>query len=172
VLAVMLLPPALGADAVARDAGSQALAGPPPGQAPAVSPSDGTAAADGFVMHFPPLPAGDNPAVPLKEFVQRALYDPESLADIPVTVTAFIAGTAYGYTGGYSLAQMIISCCAADARAMQIQIGEPPPFPENTWVSAVLTVQPGSGTLANGYVPTATVTSINEVEEPADPYGR
>lgn len=172
VLAVLLLPPALGADAVARDAGSQALSGPPPEARPATEGSAGTGADDGFVIHFPPLAAGKNPAVPLKEFVQRALYAPDSLVDTPVTVTGFVARAAYGYSGGYSLARMIISCCAADARAMQIQIEGSPPFPENTWVTAVVTVQPGSGTLANGYVPTATVASIAQVEEPADPYER
>lgn len=163
VMAVLLAPPALGADAVARDTGSQALSGPP-SSASVENPDP--------ALDFGPLPAGNDPRVPLKELVQRALYAPGTVAGIPVTVTGFIAAPAYGYDGGYSVAQLIISCCAADARAMRIQVDGAPPFPEDTWVQAVLTVRPETGTLANGYVPEATVGSITEIEAPEDPYGR
>lgn len=172
VLVVLWAPPALGADAVARDSGSQALSGTPPAEPPAGADPTSVGAGQPPGMRFPPLPAGKNPVIPLKELVQRALYAPGSVSDTSVTVTGFIAAPAYGYTGGYSIAQLIISCCAADARAMQIQVPGGAPFPQNTWVTAVLTVRPGSGTLANGYVPEATVTSVTKVRPPADPYGR
>lgn len=163
VMAVLLAPPALGADAVARDTGSQALAGPP---------AAGSAENADPALDFGPLPTGKDPRVPLKELVQRALYAPDTVAGIPVTVTGFIAAPAYGYDGGYSVAQLIISCCAADARAMRIQVDGPRPFPEDTWVDVVLTVRPETGTLANGYVPEAVALSIARIEAPADPYGR
>jgi uncharacterized repeat protein (TIGR03943 family) len=190
VLALLLAPPALGADAVARTSGSQALAGaPPPAPADQVvtgdggyKPNDGLGKAatettkdgqDVYTMDFPPLPAGANPAVPLKEFVQRALYDPTgSVSKHPVTVIGFIAPAGENFTDGYSIAQLIISCCAADARAIRVHVDGPPPFPENTWVRAVITAYPGSGTLANEYVPTASVASIVKTPQPDDPYGR
>jgi hypothetical protein len=55
---------------------------------------------------------------------------------------------------------------------MRVHVDGPPPFPENTWVRAVMTAYPGSGTLANEYVPTASVASIVKTGQPDDPYGR
>jgi uncharacterized repeat protein (TIGR03943 family) len=189
VLALLLAPPALGADAVARTSGSQALADTPPLPAQQVvtgdggyKPNDGLGntatdtTKDGQevrTMDFPPLPGGTNPGLPLKEFVLRALYDPTgSVTKHSVTVTGFIAPAGENFTGGYSIAQLIISCCAADARAIRVHVDGPPPFPQNTWVKAVVTAYPGSGTLANEYVPTASAASIVKTSQPDDPYGR
>jgi uncharacterized repeat protein (TIGR03943 family) len=103
--------------------------------------------------------------------VLRALYDPtQALATTPVTVTGFVAPAGDGFTGGYSVARMVINCCAADANPMQIHVEGTAPVPENTWVSAVVTAVPGSGSAANNYVPTVIVLSMTTVPQPADPY--
>jgi uncharacterized repeat protein (TIGR03943 family) len=188
VLALLLAPPALGADAVARTSGSQAVADAPPPDPQVVTgdggykPNDGKgkAATDTRVngqqvrtMDFPPLPAGTNPAVTLKDFIQRALYDPTgSVTAHQVTITGFIAPAGDHFTDGYSIAQLIISCCAADARAIRVHVDGTAPFAANTWVTAVVTASPGSGTLANEYVPSVSVASISRRAQPADPYGR
>ena len=192
VLALLLAPPALGTDAVARTAGSQAMAGAPPdpnGPDQIVTgdggykPNDGLGAApsetvvDGQqvrTMAFPPLPAGKNPDVSLSEFVQRALYDPTgSVTTRTVTITGFIAPAGKTFSDdGYLIAQLIISCCAADARAIRVHVDGAAPFPEGTWVTAVVTAYPGSGTAANEYVPTAAIASITRRAQPDDPYGR
>ena len=105
-------------------------------------------------MHFPAL-EGTNPSVTIKDFVLRALYDADnSVQDTPVTVTGFIAPAGEGYTDGYTIARMVISCCAADANPMQLHVAGDPPFPDNTWVDAVVTVVADTATLDNGYVPT------------------
>ena len=120
-------------------------------------------------MHFPALEGTDPPGI--KEFVLRALYDADnSVQDMPVTVTGFIAPAGDGYTDGYTIARMVISCCAADANPMQLHVAGDAPFPSNTWVHAVVTVVPNTATMDNGYVPTVTVSSLQPVDQPDDPY--
>jgi len=192
VLALLLAPPALGADAVARTAGSQAMAGAPlpdpNGPDQIVTGDGGYKPNDGLgpaptqttvngrqvtTIDFPALPAGKNPDVTLSEFIQRALYDANgSVSRRTVTVTGFIAPAGKDFTGGYSIAQLIISCCAADARAIQVHVDGHAPYPANTWVTAVVTAYPGSGTSDNDYVPTVSVASITQRAQPGDPYGR
>ena len=189
VLVLLLVaPPALGADAVARNATSQGLAGMDVvAQEPAGS-KDGAGAGGGYkfndgsgsaqdstgsrrTMHFPPLDPGVNPPVQLKDFILRALYDADnSVKDTPVTVTGFIAPAGEGYTSGYTIARIVISCCAADANPMQLHVDGDPPFPVNTWVEAVVTVVPDTATMDNGYVPVGTLTSATSIPQPDDPY--
>ena len=151
VLVLLLAaPPALGADAVARNASSQALAG--------------------MAMHFPALPAGANPSIGMEDLILRALYDADnSVEGVPVTVTGYRA-RGDGYTDGYTVARILIICCAADANSMQLHIAGDAPFSANTWVDAVVTVVPNTATTDNGYVPTVTVTSMTPVQQPNDPY--
>ena len=71
---------------------------------------------------------------------------------------------------GYTIARMVISCCAADANPMQVHVAADAPFPPDTWVQAVVTAVPNTATVDNGYVPTVTITSIAPIPQPADPY--
>lgn len=189
VLVLLLVaPPALGADAVARNASSQALAGVDVVARDNSTSKDGAGGGGGYkfndgsgsaadstgsrrTMHFPALPAGDNPSVGMKDLILRALYDADnSVEGVPVTVTGFIAPPGDGYTDGYTVARIVISCCAADANPMQLHIAGNAPFPADTWVDAVVTVVPNTATMDNGYVPTVTVTSMTPVPQPDDPY--
>lgn len=190
VLVLLLVaPPALGADAVARNAGSQGLAGydvveqaPAGGKDGAGGDTEGYKFNDGSgsatdstgsrrTMHFPPLEGGTDPPITIKDLVLRALYDADnSVQDKALTVTGFIAPAGDGYTSGYTIARMVISCCAADANPMQLHIAGDPPLPPDTWVTAVVTVVPDTATLDNGYVPTVTVALLNTTNQPDDPY--
>lgn len=189
VLVLLLVaPPALGADAVARNASSQALAGVDVVARESSTSKDGAGGGGGYkfndgsgsaadstgsrrTMHFPALPAGANPSVGMKDLILRALYDADnSVEGVPVTVTGFIAPAGDGYSDGYTVARIVISCCAADANPMQLHIADDAPFPANTWVDAVVTVVPDTATMDNGYVPTVTVTSMTPVPQPDDPY--
>lgn len=191
VLVLLLVaPPALGADAVARNASSQALAGqvalapvaPDPtskdgagGVSGGYKFNDGSGSATDAsgsrrTEHFPAL-QGTDPSLTIKEFVLRALYDADnSVQGVPVTVTGFVAPPGAGYTDGYTIARMVISCCAADANPMQLHIAGDAPFPSDTWVNAVVTVVPNTATMDNGYVPIVTLTSATPVDQPDDPY--
>jgi uncharacterized repeat protein (TIGR03943 family) len=189
VLVLLLVaPPALGADAVARNASSQALAGVDVVAREGSTSKDGAGGGGGYkfndgsgsaadstgsrrTMHFPALPAGADPSIGMKDLILRALYDADnSVEGVPVTVTGFIAPAGDGYTDGYTVARIVISCCAADANPMQLHIAADAPFPANTWVDAVVTVVPNTATMDNGYVPTVTVTSMTPVPQPDDPY--
>lgn len=190
---LLLAPPALGADAVGRNAGSQALAGvsgvaapsgagadvAAGGSAQGYAPNDGSGHAIGTkafakqrpTMEFPDLPAGKDPVLTLKDFVLRALYDGEdSASENDITVVGFIAPAGDGFTDGYSLARMTISCCAADASPMRIHLSGAAKYPVNTWVTAVVSAQKGTAAADNEYVPTADVTSMSPISQPADPY--
>lgn len=197
VLVLLLVaPPALGADAVARNAGSQGLAGyDTAATAPAVSTrtdvggKDGTSGVSGGyafndgsgsvydssggrrTMHFDPL-QGTDPPVSMKEFVLRSLYDADRSLDsgTPVTVTGFIAPAGQGFDSGYTIARMSISCCAADANPLQLHVDGDVPLPTDTWVQAVVVNVPNTGTLDNGYVPSVTVQSMQTISQPDDPY--
>ena len=66
---------------------------------------------------------------------------------------------------------MTVSCCAADARPNVVRlaggVGDPAP---DTWLRVRGTVQPGTATAATGFVPAMTVTAVNVVPAPPDPY--
>lgn len=190
---VLLAPPALGADAVGRNAGSQALAGlggvaaasgagadvAAGGSAEGYAPNDGSGHAMGTkafakkrpTLQFPALPSGKDPVLTLKDFVMRALYDgADSVLDNDITVVGFLAPAGDGYPGGYSLARITISCCAADASPMRIHLTGTAKYPVNTWVTAVVSARPGTATADNDYVPTADLTSMKAIAQPSDPY--
>ena len=196
VLVLLLVaPPALGADAVARNAGSQGLAGyntastAPTGPVGDTGGKDavGSSGGGGYAfndgsgsvrdasggrrtMHFPAL-QGEDPQLGIKEFVLRSLYDADNSVDgVPVTVVGFIAPPGDGYTGGYTIARMVISCCAADANPMQLHVDGDAPYPSNTWVQAVVTNVSNTATMDNDYVPTVTVGSLTTIDQPDDPY--
>lgn len=180
LLLLVVSPTALGADAVSRNAGSQALAGLD--AAPAATtvyegyaPNDGSGSAKDSAgrrtLPFGPLPSGTEPVVLLKDFVLRSLYDADnSVSKTPVTLVGFIAPAGEGFTSGYTLARLSINCCAADANPVRVHVEGDPPFPENTWVAAVGTAVEGSGGVDNDYVPTARISSMGPVQQPSDPY--
>jgi uncharacterized membrane protein YcgQ (UPF0703/DUF1980 family) len=87
-----------------------------------------------------------------------------------VTVVGFLAPAGEGYSGGYTIARMVISCCAADANPMQLHVDGDAPYPSNTWVQAVVTVVPNTAVMDNNYVPTVTVSSVQTIDQPDDPY--
>jgi uncharacterized repeat protein (TIGR03943 family) len=180
LILVLVAPTALGADAVARNAGSQAIAGLEAAPAAATkydgyAPNDGSGSAEDSSgrrrMKFDPLPAGADPVITIKDFVLRTLYDADdSVGSTPVTVVGFITPVGTGYHGGYTIARLAISCCAADANPIQIHVDGNPPFPVNTWVAAVVTGASGTGGADNNYVPQAKVQKIQQVAQPSDPY--
>lgn len=182
LILLVVSPAALGADAVARSGGAQGLVGLAPTPAKKTvsdgyAPNDGSGSAGSGstsgrrTIPFDPLPAGPNPVIGVKELVMRALYDgTNSVATTPVTIVGFIAPAGDGYTGGYTIARMAISCCAADANPTRIHVEGAAPYPVNSWVAAVVTAQEGSATEANNYVPVVAVRSIEQVQQPTDPY--
>lgn len=149
VLVIALVaPPALGADAVSRSGSRNAV----------VRDAD----------VFAPLPPGDAPELAVGEFVQRAAWDSTgSLDGREVTLTGF----AVRRGAATELVRMSIACCAADARPNRVRlVGDLGDIAPDTWLRVRGTVQSGSATAATGYVPAMTVTAVQPVSAPPDPY--
>jgi uncharacterized repeat protein (TIGR03943 family) len=159
VLAVFLVaPPALGADSVERAAGNRSA---PPRE---VASTEG----DGSAL-FPALPAGDPIALPLSDFAARAAWDRGHSLDVR---TAALTGFVVQDGDDTYVARLAISCCAADAFPVKVELGgrELSHLPDDSWVEVVATLRPGTATRANEYVPAVTVHSVRPVPEPEDPY--
>lgn len=151
VLVILLVsPPALGADAVAR-AGSTSV----------VDPGDA----------FPPLPP-DEPDLTVGEFAQRATWDTgRSLDGRTVALTGFVVRRD---DGTVELARLTIVCCAADARVNRVRLrGDPQldAFAADTWLRVRGTLVPSPVLPAPARsVPVLTVGSVEEIPAPADAY--
>ncbi|MET8623800.1 TIGR03943 family protein [Kitasatospora sp. NPDC004669] len=141
--AVMLLlfaPPALGSYTVARD-GSGAIA---------------------KRTGFPPLPAGNPVALSLGDFSSRAVWDgTQSLKDRTVRLTGFVAPAD---AGSWRLSRIIVSCCAADARVLKVEIHGVPAPAADSWVTVTGTWRPGTGT------PALDATAMTPIARPDHPY--
>ncbi len=115
---------------------------------------------------FPALHRSERPLpMSLLEFGQRAFdHDGHSFNGTAVELTGFVAGSA---PGGFRLARYQISCCAADAQPVVLQVvgtsGETPPADQ--WVMVTGTFRPGGGD-----TPRVSATSIEDISPPNDPY--
>jgi uncharacterized repeat protein (TIGR03943 family) len=156
VLAVFLVgPPALGADSVARADGN-ALAAP-----------DSTEG-EGSEL-FPALPAGDPIALPLSDFSARAAWDRgHSVDNRTVRLTGFIVQDGQDTY----VARLAIACCAADGFPVKVKLvgKELSNMSNDSWVEVDVTLEPGSATRANEYVPSATVQALRRIPQPEDTY--
>jgi uncharacterized repeat protein (TIGR03943 family) len=121
---------------------------------------------------FPPLPAGHAPTLSVPEVMMRAAADSAGTLDSRlITVMGF---TMTG-DGGTDLGRVVIICCAADAQLARIHLTGPAAataasHPEDTWLRVEGTVIPGSSTAASSFVPTMTVTSVIQIDRPANTY--
>lgn len=125
-------------------------------------------------QQFPPLPTGDAPPLLMVDFVQRAVFDADgSLDGREVTLTGFTVADAAGRT---DLARLTIGCCAADALPVRVALdggdreAELDALPSDAWLVVRGTLQPGTATPDNNYVPTLTVTGLERTAAPEDPY--
>jgi len=151
VFAVFLIaPPALGSDSVNRAASRS-------------STQAGSAL-------FPPLPPADVVPMGINEFANRAAWDKagRSVDGRKIQLLGFIVKSG----GDTFVARLSIGCCAADAYPAKVKLDGPnlSGLANDTWVSTVVVVHPGSADKDTDYVPSATVESLNPVPQPEDPY--
>ncbi|MBE9374578.1 TIGR03943 family protein [Saccharopolyspora sp. HNM0983] len=154
VFAIFLIaPPALGSDSVRRE---QAVAPPAPEES-----------------RFPPLPSGEAPELSMSEYVTRAVWGGDAeLAQRPVRLRGFVVHPVPGET---QLARMRISCCAADATAVRVDLTGPgarriAEAPADAWFEVTGTARPGSAQESAGHVPEVRVSAAHPVPEPAETY--
>lgn len=143
VPAAMLLlfaPPALGSFTVARD-GSGAIA---------------------KRTSFAPLPAADPIALSLTEFSSRAVWDGSgSLKGRTVRLTGFVTP---GGGDSWQLSRIIVSCCAADARAVKVEVHGVPAPAADSWVTVTGVWRPGTKS------PALDASSLTLIPKPDHPY--
>lgn len=156
VLAVFVVaPPALGSYTVQSTASESS--GPPPERERAGQFDDGLAeAAPGEVV---PLE--------LRQFVMRAWIDEDRLlADRTVELTGF----AVPADDGWYLARLQMACCAADAVVNKVLITDVPAPEADTWWTVRGTWVEPEGELYDVSEHRFTVTDLEEVTDPPDPY--
>lgn len=159
VFAIFLIaPPALGADSIGRG-GQQAAAPERPGE-------------DAL---FDALPPGPAPRLTVSEFITRVVWDGSgSLEHRAVRLQGFVVHPE-DEPGRTQLARMRISCCAADAAPVLIDLAGPAAAalvatPPDTWIDVTGTLRAGTATPANGQVPTFDITEAHGIPAPDDPY--
>ncbi|MFF2145092.1 TIGR03943 family putative permease subunit [Kitasatospora sp. NPDC058190] len=140
--AAMLLlfaPPALGSYTVARD-GSGVIA---------------------KRTTFPALPAQDPVPLSLTDTAGRTVWDgSQSLKGRTVRLTGFV--TPVGAT--WQLSRIIVSCCAADARVVKVEIHGLPAPATDTWVTVTGVWRPSTGS------PVLDATAMTPIARPDHPY--
>ncbi|QIZ36443.1 TIGR03943 family protein [Saccharopolyspora sp. ASAGF58] len=152
VFAIFLIaPPALGSDSVTRDRMT----------APA-APKESL---------FPNLPPEQAPLLSMSEFVTRVIWDDSgALNGRAVRLQGFVVHPTPGTT---QLARMRISCCAADAAPVKVDLAaaaQAAELPADTWIEVTGKLRPGTATEANDYVPTLETVLIRPIPTPQDTY--
>jgi uncharacterized repeat protein (TIGR03943 family) len=152
VLAIFLVaPPALGADTVSRSAR-------------AMVPQRSA-------FHYPPLPAGPAPALPMSDFVTRAVWDDAgSLNGREIRLAGFIV---HGSGGAIHLSRLVMSCCAADVTPVTVRLEGRPDLsdlPQDSWFEVKGQVVPGSARSGTHFTPTLTVSDLQPIPAPSEPY--
>ncbi|WP_324610219.1 TIGR03943 family putative permease subunit [Streptomyces sp. WM6378] len=141
--AVMLLlfaPPALGSYTVARD-GSGAVA---------------------KRTTFAALPAQSPLALTLTDFTSRAVWDEKgSLKGRTVRLTGFVTPA---NPDSWQLSRVIVSCCAADARVVKVEIHGIAVPPADSWVTVTGEWRP------DAKAPALDATGLNRIPQPKNPY--
>jgi uncharacterized membrane protein YcgQ (UPF0703/DUF1980 family) len=106
----------------------------------------------------------------INEFTNRAAWDKagRSVEDRKIRLLGFIVKSG----ADTFVARLSIGCCAADAYPAKVKLdgADLSAFGNDTWVSTVVVVHPGSANKDTDYVPSATVESLNPVPQPEDPY--
>lgn len=116
------------------------------------------------------LPEGQVVDMSMTEYQTRALYDEShSLKDRTVRLVGFVAEEK---GGGWSLARMKLSCCAADAYSVKVTPVGGQQLAKDTWIAVTGTWEPSPEPKdENDFVPPRIkVESMEEVEEPDVPY--
>ncbi|HEY2041485.1 MAG TPA: TIGR03943 family protein [Jatrophihabitans sp.] len=115
---------------------------------------------------FSALTGSDPHRLALFDFTTRILWDgARSLNGVEVELTGFVLSQR---PDGFVLARLVITCCAADARPIEVVVHTTQHPVDDSWVATTgryVGTDPAAPTL-----PILAATSISSVTEPRDPY--
>ncbi len=115
---------------------------------------------------FPAL-AGTSPHhLPLLDFTTRVLWDSgRTLQNQQVQLTGFVLNDR---PDGFVLARLVITCCAADARPVEVEIRTGQRPARDGWVQVTGTLT-GVDPVATSF-PVLTARSVRPIDQPTNPY--
>jgi uncharacterized repeat protein (TIGR03943 family) len=125
---------------------------------------------------FPPLPdTGEEVALPVLDFVTRALFDDRrSLDGVTVKLVGMVSPPAKGGSEDFRLTRFMIACCAADGQAIQVAVhGTTGPLPPtDSWVEVVghWRAPPTGTTPEDEEAPPLDLVRMRAVPQPENPY--
>ncbi|WP_331272445.1 TIGR03943 family putative permease subunit [Motilibacter aurantiacus] len=113
------------------------------------------------------LPEGEV-ALSLVDYANRAVWDDgRTLQGRTVELTGFVTPATDGKS--WFVTRMMMSCCAADASAVLVEVQGVPAPDKDTWVSVrgTYTTYPGAKEAGAAVI---AASSVEQVRQPADPY--
>ncbi|MGX1542814.1 TIGR03943 family putative permease subunit [Streptomyces adustus] len=119
--------------------------------------------------HFAPLPAASPVPLTLTDFTRRVQQDrARAIEGRTVQMTGIVTPDRNG--GGWYLARIIFTCCAADAQSVKVRIYGPPALAADTWVSVTGNWH-RAGTLGTRSAPAALdARTVRQIAQPVNAY--
>ncbi|TPQ21721.1 TIGR03943 family putative permease subunit [Streptomyces sporangiiformans] len=136
----------------------------------------------GTFPELPPGPAEDPVDLTLGSFASRAQWDSgASMKGRTLRLTGFVTRHSNGDgddggngngngNGTWYVARLLVSCCAADAQALKVQIRGAEAPAADTWVTVTGTWHPTGKPGSNEARPVLDATSVRHVKQPSNPY--
>ncbi|MEU8861275.1 TIGR03943 family protein [Streptomyces umbrinus] len=117
---------------------------------------------------FPELPAGDPVDLTLGAFASRAEWDTgASMKNRTIRLTGFVTRDD---DGTWYIARLLVTCCAADAQALKVQIRDADAPAADAWVTVTGTWHPTGKPGSDAARPVLDAASVKRVPAPSDPY--
>ncbi|MFF3714237.1 TIGR03943 family putative permease subunit [Streptomyces phaeochromogenes] len=117
---------------------------------------------------FPELPAGDPVDLTLGAFASRAEWDTgASMKNRTVRLTGFVTRDD---DGTWYIARLLVTCCAADAQALKVEIRAADAPAADAWVTVTGTWHPTGKPGSDAARPVLDAASVKRVPAPSDPY--
>jgi len=116
--------------------------------------------------------AGQVPELPMLDYVS-SVADPARrrvLETHTIRLTGFVAPSPGG-RGAFRLTRFLITCCAADALAMQVDVRTSSPVgAEDSWVTADVTLLSGGTSRDDTQPPVVVASRMRSIRAPSSPY--
>lgn len=115
---------------------------------------------------FPALTGPAPHQLGMLDFTTRVLWDAgRTVAGQNVQLTGFVLA---GRPDGFVLARLVITCCAADARPVEVEIRADQAPARDTWLR--VTGRYAGVDPAQSSFPVLTATSVTAIKQPTNPY--